>query len=532
MTMSGNGEGHCLEAREHYYELLCRGAGAVPEPIARHVEGCSFCQQEIRRLKDAIGEVDEPSSPSVASAKNAAVETLSRQFELLGEQVRCSHAKPFLPGLAAPSPQIRIPTPITVHVENCPQCAGHLAAIRELNLTAAQLARLGEFYSLTAIDDLPQDEWSYEQRARAAAALGTKPDRHGVLRCREVTTADLFDFVLPLDLDDATLRRAAGRNDAVAAHVRQCRACMKKAQSLHQTIYGIAERADSAVFTVYQCEKDAGVSANKEAPHRYPVDVWIVQDQRVPAAGVVESSSAGDRSAQQSPVPAEPRPWLLKGSASLAAAVVLVASLSFVMNAAQGVNFRGLRKSVRQAPNVCVKSFSTKVQSPDYESPDPALPDYELWLSRDLNKLVIKTEFTCEVADLTAKTRVVIDSRGNRSALMKMDQKELGRYRSYMDQDNLFANAPDKEELSEVPADSSKPSDPRLLAYEIVKTTVSGPRLWKVFIDPARQLPTKAEFFQRDSDDLPWGNPMGKVELTYPTRAEMEAKFRELATSK
>ncbi|MEN6336180.1 MAG: hypothetical protein ABFE01_18155, partial [Phycisphaerales bacterium] len=97
MRMSGNDGSLCQEAREFFYELLCRGAGAVPEPIARHVESCPFCQQEMGRLKSAIREADAPSKPSAASAKDAAVEALSRQFELLGEQVRCSHAKPFLP---------------------------------------------------------------------------------------------------------------------------------------------------------------------------------------------------------------------------------------------------------------------------------------------------------------------------------------------------------------------------------------------------------------------------------------------------
>ncbi|MEN6333468.1 MAG: hypothetical protein ABFE01_04355, partial [Phycisphaerales bacterium] len=454
-------------------------------------------------------------------------------------------------GLAAPSPQIRIPTPVTVHVENCPQCAEDLATIREFGLTAAQLKRLGEFYSLTATGDLPQDEWMpsaaalaafsfdethpedlarvsrspqarkwvYEQRAEAAAALKTGPDRDSVLRCREVTAADLFDFVLPFGLDAETLRRSTGRHDAVGTHVRRCRACMERAQSLHQAIYGIAERADSAISTVYQCEKDAGDVSEKEgAPHRYPVDVWIVQDQRVPADGLVETSSAGNPKTQPSRVPAKTRPWLLKGSASLAAAVVLVASLSFIMNAAQGISFRDLRKSVRQAPNVYVKSFSGNVQS----------PVYEVWLSRELNKLATKSKFAWEVVDLNAKTRLVVDSQGDSSTLVKIDRKELGRYRSYLDQDNLFADAPNREELSEVPGDSSNPSAPRLLTYEILQKTVSGTHLWKVFIDPATQLPTRTEFFEQASDD----DPAGTVELTYPTRAEMEAKFRELATSK
>jgi hypothetical protein len=548
MTVFGNGKDLCQEARGYYYELLCRD-GAVPETIARHVEGCAFCQEEIRRLGNALHEADAPSKPSAGPVISA----LNRQFEFLGEQVRCSHVKPFLPDLVASSPRIRIPTPITVHVEKCPQCAKDLAAIGELDLPAGQLKRLGEFYSMAAIDDPAQDEpepstaalaafsfdgsrpedldrvsrspqrrrWIYEQRALATISLDAEPNRAGVLQCSEVSTADLFDFVLPFGLDAAVIRGATGRRDAVGTHIRRCRACLERVQSLHRTIYEIADRADSAVRTVCQCRKDAdGVSeAGVDCAHRYPLDVWVLQDQRTAQAGVAESSRECDRSTRRSRIRSMTRSPLLQGSASLAAVVALVAILSFMMktDAAKGTNFGDLDKKVQSARNVHLKSFLAG---------DPE-PTYEKWRSGDLNKFAIVSARTCQVIDLNQGTKVIVDSNGLPGAPIELSPSQLDNCRISMNEDNPFADAPPEDELIEVPSDSSDPLSPRRLTYEITRDASK----WKVFVDPVRRLPTRAEFFRWNSAGLSWDHT-GTIELTYPTKAEMESTFKELARSK
>jgi hypothetical protein len=544
MTMHGHGESLCQEAREHYYDFLCGGGEAVPEAIARHIENCPFCRQEILRLGDAIHRADDPSRSPTVPAHDAVVEALSRQFEWLGEQVRCSHAKPFLPELSAPSQPIRIPTPVTVHVENCPQCAKDLAAIGRLSLAPGQLKRLGEFLRLATTADLPPDtwmptttalasfsfdesrpedlnrvcccprsrKWVYERRACVAAGLEEGTDRTSVLGCDEVSTSDLFDFVLPFGLDAEAIRRATGRRDAVGTHVRRCRACLERVQSLHRTVYGIAERADTEVGTIYRCEKNAGDASHEEAgtPHRYPVDVWIVQNEP----------------AKQSRVRLPTKPVFLAGSVSLVAIIVLATVLSFTMSAAKGTNFTRIEKSVRQSPNVYLK-FITEGE------PNSV---YETWVSRELNQYAMRSRTSSEVTDLNRRTRIVIDQDGRRHPPMTLKGRMLDQYRLYMDQENLFADAPGEEELSEVADDGSDPSAPRRLMYEIARNTVtpdgnSIQRRWRVFLDPTRNLPTKAEFSRRDSQELPWERT-GTIELAYPTKAEMENVFRELAQAK
>jgi len=56
--------------------------------------------------------------------------------------VTCSQARPFLPSMADPLLQIRVPTPITAHIENCRACREELSALEESGLSHRQLCRL------------------------------------------------------------------------------------------------------------------------------------------------------------------------------------------------------------------------------------------------------------------------------------------------------------------------------------------------------------------------------------------------------
>jgi hypothetical protein len=140
MRASG-GKRLCQEARVYYYDLLCPDEAEVPPSVRQHVATCPVCQEQIRRLREALLDAERNPSP-VGSWSDETVEALAEQFQLLDEHVTCSLAKPCLPELAMASPRIRIPTPVTVHVDHCPQCAEDLAAVRELHLTTDQLKRL------------------------------------------------------------------------------------------------------------------------------------------------------------------------------------------------------------------------------------------------------------------------------------------------------------------------------------------------------------------------------------------------------
>src|SRR4030042_1992264 len=159
----------CLEAEVYYYDLLCQQDVTVPQSVREHVKACPACQGQIRRLQGILSEAEKGDDSAGSSADDEMVEALARQFGLLDEQVTCSHVKSFLPSLLDPARAIRIPTPVTVHLDHCPQRIEALAAIRALNLTAEQLKRLGRLFEPP---DLRESQKC--RRARpAVAALGS-----------------------------------------------------------------------------------------------------------------------------------------------------------------------------------------------------------------------------------------------------------------------------------------------------------------------------------------------------------------------
>lgn len=65
----------------------------------------------------------------------------------LDQPVACEAVKPFLPWQADKELTIKAQTPITVHIENCPECQDDINKIIGLDLEQKQLVRLGELYT-------------------------------------------------------------------------------------------------------------------------------------------------------------------------------------------------------------------------------------------------------------------------------------------------------------------------------------------------------------------------------------------------
>ena len=204
---AGEGKRPCQEAEAYYYDFLCQDEAAVPEPVRRHITACPVCQERIRRLRDTLFEAQRNSRPA-DTWDGKTIEELAVQFQLLDERVTCSDVKCFLPKLAMAAPQIRIPTPVTVHVDQCPQCAQTLAAIRELVVAAArehhfpatELAKI-----VMAVDEACVNvvEHAYggeadRERARLEIRLHVAPGRLDVtILDRSPTAFSPLDHALP-----------------------------------------------------------------------------------------------------------------------------------------------------------------------------------------------------------------------------------------------------------------------------------------------------------------------------------------------
>ena len=118
-----------------------------------HVAECADCQSDIDRLRGLLASADKRVDSEQRRRDSAITELLSLHFAWIDELVTCRQTKPLLPSLADSHLRIRIPTPITAHVDNCPACSKDLSALRDAALTHKQLCRLSRILAEDVAED-------------------------------------------------------------------------------------------------------------------------------------------------------------------------------------------------------------------------------------------------------------------------------------------------------------------------------------------------------------------------------------------
>jgi ketosteroid isomerase-like protein len=412
----------CQKAQVHYYDLLCQEEAAVPAAVRRHVATCPVCQEQMRRLREALFEAQRPAS-AAGAWQDETVEALAQQFQLLDERVTCSEAKPLLPELALESPQIRIPTPVTVHVDHCARCAEDLAAIRELHLTADQLKRLGRLLNgergapRRRVEGVPPSKRG--PQGRAATAPGSLSCEHVDIVCRDLAMADLFDCVVPSETALPGGTTARQRQKAVSRHVRSCPACLRRMQTLQRTLGAIVARADSEVVTVYHAEDDAE-EAGGEYP--YPVSVQVLHGESEAAWGARAARTAlatGLRKLERSAKPL----------AALAAVVLVGVGLTSFLRTttptASGTNLGDVDRMLARMNNVHI------VVTGDWESK----PIQEYWIARKSRILLSVTGENYVLYDFAQDLRRTLDLQTDERTLERLRPDDVGakRARQFME---------------------------------------------------------------------------------------------------
>ncbi|MBN1806570.1 MAG: hypothetical protein JW837_15080 [Sedimentisphaerales bacterium] len=147
----------CQEAKLYYYDSLSgESCELIPESVRDHLEQCRDCRQEIEQLKIALSAKEERIKSKDRQNLSAITTMLELHFAYIDRHVTCKNVRPFLPGLLDPALEIRIPTPITVHLDNCRQCSEDLKAISKLNLNITQLYRLSRFFTQDAAQNITE----------------------------------------------------------------------------------------------------------------------------------------------------------------------------------------------------------------------------------------------------------------------------------------------------------------------------------------------------------------------------------------
>ena len=546
-----DGSGRCRDAEEYYYDLLERDGDEVPEAIRRHVETCPFCREQIARLREALAQAVDPGD----RLQEGIAETLTRHFARLGDEIGCCDVRPFLPSLLLSSPQVHIPTPITVHVDQCQACADDLATLRQWDLTDDQLCRLSRLYGTSpdqsllrcaqvqpqvpaiaslSFDDIDPADLAHASEcpycrievfrhrqvllSAARQSDSSEPD----LACDDITAADLFDLVVPYDLPDAD-----GLHDRrLAGHVCDCPACLRRLQELHHSVYGIMDRPDSPITTVYRVQDHAATDSERREENRphYPVEVDVFHD--APTASEIASRARRTVGAIRAKLPADPR--LAPAAATLlsaAAMIVLVLALLPSGSTVTATSSGELAEALRQATNVHVVKTA-------YVGPN-AQPEVvqKIWAARDAGRYLDMRNLETALYDLSGGWKRTIEGdEGDSEQVTTRDLTRLEREQLQLRLANLaplaFQNLPPAAELDTVSAGEAAEG---LAVYEVPVASradggmATGARL-RIFADPDTKLPVRIEYFRSEQ-----GETQSLVSVTkfeYLTAEEMAAAIQ------
>ncbi len=557
--ISHNPQPNCKDVRPYYYDALNEETqGDIPGNALDHIAHCRDCQAEMDRLEVVLAHAQQ-SAEREQSRKDAAISVLLRlHFAYLGERVNCAAVKPFLPSLADPLLRIRIRTPITRHLEECPACSAALTSVRALHLSHKQLCYLGQLLA----DEPTAGEVSCSQARAAIPAIvsiafhrtnatilkhvcscpdcrkqlylhreavrqkllrsQTPPDR---FPCKVVSASDIYGYALPYGLDPANDQYAEFRKP-LAAHVHSCPACLARLQELHRTVCGIAERAESGIVTVHHLDEAAEVQPLSGSVEVAAGAVTRVEEDggRTDAATIVDFAARLKRKASTLNV----RPLLKAGA--IAAAVLI--GLALLLNApvAKAVTLDQVYRAVERVRSVYFATFAG----------DETEPVQEQWLSQGLNAYLDKKGSLWVLYDIG--TGIQKSKDAGTGALKpkegKLNEDEITYIKGKM---SLASALMPFQNPSDVPANAhwNRVTDAILQAntegtevYDLTWTdrTYGGliHKKWRAFVDPQTNLPRRLEFYQKKSVDgqyrLTWVRQIG-----YMTDAEIEAVIDSLS---
>ena len=522
----------CEQAGLYYYDFLHKeSCEPVPESIINHIECCEYCQQQINLLKETLSQTEGPESEQ-AQTRTVINEILGLHFAYIGRPVTCNIVKPFLPCLSDPALEIRIPTPITAHLDNCRQCREDLETLRSLNLSRKQLRRLSQLFAEKPTEDVVNClqaqvviqsivEMDFRQTgAEVLKHLCVCPDCRELLyqhrqkvyeqllhsnmiqkrfSCEDVSTTDIFDYCLPYGIDPADDQYAEFR-EAFTSHASICPTCLGKMQELHKTVYAIVERPESETATICTIDKSAKAKAVGKSGDLYtgfPIKVEVAgrQEQAKAKASteIIDFTTALRR--RVSAVNLRP---LLKPAVAIAAVILIASVLLLNTSTAGAITIEQVYKAIEKIKDVYIAKFA----------PDRLKPKQEKWVSRTLNIYMTKTGKQLVLWDLPNEVRkakqldTVVTETIPLTAVSVADVEKrmtgsLGLTPFYD-----ISDVPQDAQWNRVTGEGLKIADKGVEVYDLTWVeekygAVMVFSKWRVFVDPKTNLPYRTEFYRK-----------------------------------
>ena len=548
----------CKEAELYYYDFLCKkGHELVPEFIIDHIKQCQHCQEQLSRLTRVLSQADGPESERV-QVGSAVTTMLKLHFAYIGKPVTCNIVKPFLPTLLDQALGIHIPTPIVTHLCDCQQCSEDLDIIRCLNLSREQLCRLSQLFadkpvgsniscteaqnaipSIVSMIFIETDsevlkhlctcpicrKLVYKERQKLCDGL-PEYTSSSEFPCESVSASDFFDYVVPYGLDPASDQYAKFRQ-SLTSHLRTCPTCLAKMQQLHDTVYGIVERPESEVITVYHIDESAKAKAVSETEELYagfPVRVDVKQrEEEVKAEQPVPAIDFAATLKQKVSVK-KLKPLLKTGA--VAAAVILIAAILFQSIPAKAVTLERIYEAIEKVKNLHITKFV----------PDKTETIQEKWVSRTLNIYMSKTGKQLVLWDIpkgvrkskqadTAVTETVPLTAVSVADTEKKITSSLGLMPFYD-----MSEIPKDADWSRVDNENVEISD-GIEVYDLqwIEKKYGGSAIfkkWRVFADSETNLPQRIEWYEKLTADSEY-TLSSAMEVEYLSDSEIQEIIKE-----
>ena len=532
--MNHDKNSHLCEEAELYYINLAFGdeSGEIPERIAAHVESCSYCRERLNDLKDNVLVTNRASTQDSKTWKSQ-THMLGLHFAHLGRGVGCGVVKPFLPTLTEPSLEVRIPTPITVHLDRCEPCNFDLNTIRDMDLTSKHLGVLNSIFtdksSMQKVDcsiaaAFIRQYVNFEFQAIRPelikhlcccsvcqlliykARANKIEDLHGqnletTFPCESVTFSDVFDYCFPYGLEPCS-DQYAGFRESFVKELRQCPACLQKVQQMHQQVYAIKERPESGIITIYEISEEQKSGTTSKAKSNYedfPISVKTVASEgqwKLPRTQQDRVARLGDKT--------HALPVRLKNvvrAVAAAAVIAVVSMLLYSLPSASAVTIQQIYNAIQNAANVHIKQYAAEGMELLQEK----------LVSKDLGLYAVKDEYNLVVWDVTNKLKhtSTVGVSGQKTIDLTELQIATMKKRIHSSLDLMpfshISEVPENAEWQELDASATEGPFGNTRVCELTWTVptsegVDLPYKWRAFVQKETQRPLRIEFYGYDID--------------------------------
>ncbi|OHB59896.1 MAG: hypothetical protein A2Y12_18945 [Planctomycetes bacterium GWF2_42_9] len=512
----------CKEAELYFYDFLFEEDRIIPPNIVEHLNTCPYCSARMNNLDEAISQIDPSAIEEQEEKVLINTSWLKLHFKYVGKPVHCETIKPFLPGFLNPFLEVKIPTPITVHIDKCRECKEDLEKIKQYNLNDKQLIVLSQLYSTkfdnneiecpeakSAIEAIGSMDFSTTNK-KALEHVCTCPDcrkavqnnrdttrKYLILKkntalmsfpCDKVFAGELFDYVIPFGLDPQNDQYAKFRS-FFTAHIMTCPICIDRMQQMHDVLYGIANREESGITTTYHIEEhskaeETTTKVNDSAYEGFPINI---------ETNIYKQDITNENTQRKLQFKIKARPLRKIGFA--AAAVILIGSvLMFNISPAKAVSLETIYKLINEIKNVHIQTFSSNQSDPIQEQ----------WTSRTLNVNMIKTSEEVVLWDISKKVKKIKQAKSGLTETLGLVQDDYSDIERNINGSfgllpfNKVLDIPENTKWEQIKSDTQE----NIEIYELTwtkKTFAGDTTFWKwcVFIDVKTMTILKTEWFTK-----------------------------------